>query len=171
MFLWLFFFTFLQQVFFPLFCNLVMKPPGHWQPACSDCNPSVRTLTSCASAIYCNIHCTTVAWQVWSGCDDGSGDLATRSKKSNPLLSCLNLPLLTTSSWSRTVRKDMCIFSQPHSYLFWEIRKLSLVWIVKCILAPLTPSSVHKSWNSRGWTFFFPSRGATVRPVFSDEKD
>lgn len=56
------FFISLQQVF--LFCNPVMKPPSHWQPACSDCNPSVRTLTSCASAIYCNIHCTTVAWQV-----------------------------------------------------------------------------------------------------------
>lgn len=58
----LFFFISLQQVF--LFCIPVMKPPSHWQPACSDCNPSVRTLTSCASAIYCNIHCTTVAWQV-----------------------------------------------------------------------------------------------------------
>lgn len=41
----------------------------HWQRACSDCNPSVRTLTSRASAIYCKIHCISVDRQVWSGCD------------------------------------------------------------------------------------------------------
>lgn len=34
-----------------------MKPQGIWQRACCDCNPSMRTLTSCVSAIYCKIHC------------------------------------------------------------------------------------------------------------------
>lgn len=45
-----------------------MKPHCIWQRACCDCNPSMRTLTSCASAIYCKIHCISVGRQVWSGC-------------------------------------------------------------------------------------------------------
>lgn len=117
LFLWLFFFYLLCSRFFLFFCNPVMKPPGHWQPACSDCNPSVRTLTSCASAIYCNIHCTTVAWQVWSGCDDESGDLATRSEKSHPLLSSWNLPLVMTSYCSRTAGKYFFFLSTTFLFI------------------------------------------------------
>lgn len=42
--------------------------------------PSMRTLTSRASAIYCKIHCTSVGWRLWSGWEQSGGPAARRQR-------------------------------------------------------------------------------------------
>lgn len=104
-----------------------MKPHCIWQRACCDCNPSMRTLTSCASAIYCKIHCISVGRQVWSGCGCSGSTcpillfvLRLLSLVSSPRCVC-SLSLITLSEKLRHVADLLFCFVLYKPHILYQI--------------------------------------------------
>lgn len=69
----IFFFFYVFQSLFFLLWTLWRGPSTFGKELVVIVIPSMRTLTSRASAIYCKIHCTSVGWRVWSGWERHGG--------------------------------------------------------------------------------------------------
>lgn len=70
------FFVFTYPSLFWLLWTLWRGPSTFGKELVVIVTPSMRTLTSRASAIYCKIHCTSVGWRLWSGREQSSGPAA-----------------------------------------------------------------------------------------------